>query len=877
MLFISAILFITIFNVESIEVSNNVCSIPSDFRFDCNPDDPSNKETCESRGCCWYPNKDDNGSPKCFFPTNYQGYVIKGIENRKNGVTVRLTRNSSSGLPQDVSNVNLEVIGLDNERVRIRFVDADASRFEVPMPFLNVSQSTINSPLYSIKINRDTGNLQVSRQSTGTSIFNVDLSKLIYANQFIQLSSLLVNNFLYGLGEHKDTFRKTIDGWKRYTLFAGGTNPTENINLYASYPFYLMIEPDNQAHGVFLLNSNAMDIITQPAPAITWRTIGGILDFFIFLGPTAPQVIRQNVNLIGRPVMQPYWSLGFHLCRYDYKSTNKTRETFFRNIQAGIPIETQWNDIDYMDRYNDFTVDPVNFAGLSDFVNELHSMRLHYVLIMDAGVSGSEPPGSYPPLDDGKKDDIFIKNKSGEIFLGRVWNFETTAFPDFTNPATLNYWTKQFIDLKNQVDYDGVWIDMNEPYNFHQIMPCPNNSYEYPPYTPGIQPLNNNTICMSCKQHGGLHYDVHSLFGLLETVATYEAVKNITGIRPFILSRSTFPSQGHYGSHWSGDIRSTWDFMKYSISNMLEFNIYGIPMIGSDICGFAGNTTEQLCMRWSSLGAFYPFSRNHNDFDTIEQDPVALGPKVVAATKYAVNLRYRLLPYLYTLFHEAHTKGDTVARPIFFEFPLDVNTYSIETSFMWGSGILIVPILEPDTKTVNAYFPEGFWYDFESLKLSVKSTGRYENITIDDDKIGVYARGGSIIPGYLVTAMSIADLSELPGYLFIFLDSSGQASGSWFSDDGQSIENIQNGEYTYSHCKASLNKISCDYENVFTANNFKIGGIMLVGVDKKPTSVLFNGTQIDSYFYSDENHALKIDSTEVFERLQSFNVDLSYN
>ncbi|XP_053212192.1 lysosomal alpha-glucosidase-like [Panonychus citri] len=851
------------------------CPIDDKLKFDCHADQPRNQESCEKRGCCWTNNQDSNTNqiPDCYFPSDYQGYVIKKLDNQENGVTIKLTRLRGSGLPKDIENVDVEVIGLDHERVRVRFIDANSSRFEVPMPFLNISQvDTIDSPLYTIKINQNSI-LQVNRASTGLPIFQVDLSKLIYADQFIQVSSIVPNSFLYGLGEHKDNFRKNLDNWKRYTLFAGGTNPTENINLYASFPYYLMVEPDNQFHGIFLLNSNAMDIITQPTPAITWRTIGGILDFFIYLGPSVQDVVRQNINLIGRPVMQPYWALGFHLCRYDYNSTVKTRETLYRNIEAGIPIEAQWNDIDYMDKYNDFTIDPVAFAGLGEYVDELHSKNLRYVLIMDAGVSGSEAPGTYPPLDDGIENDIFIKNELNETFMARVWNLQSTVFPDFTHPKTINYWTKQFADLKEKVNYDGVWIDMNEPYNFYPIMKCSDNQYDNPPYTPGIQPLYNNTICMSAKQYGGLHYDLHSLFGLLETVATYEAVKNITGTRPFILSRSTFSSQGHYGSHWSGDIRSEWDFMKYSISNLLEFNIYGIPMIGSDICGFAGNTTVQLCMRWSSLGAFYPFSRNHNDYDTIEQDPVALGPKIVDAAKYAVKLRYRLLPYLYTLFFKAHLFADTVARPLFFEFPSDPVTYSIENSFMWGSGILIVPILEPDVNSTNAYFPSGLWYDFASSQLAINSSGQYHLLSIDDDKIGVYARGGSILPGYLSAAMTLTDLSADPGYLFVFPDELGQASGSWFSDDGQSIDNIDQGQYTFGHCKATKKMISCDYTKIHDKGNFKLGGLIITAVETKPETIKLNGNQINSVQFNEENKSVKIDLPVDFNYLQPFTIN----
>ena len=129
--------------------------------------------------------------------------------------------------------------------------------------------------------------------------------------------------------------------------------------------------------------------------------------------------------------------------------------------------------------------------------------------------------------------------------------------------------------------------------------------------------------------------------------------------------------------------------------------MFGIPLVGADICGFVGNTNEELCARWSALGAFYPFSRNHNEDHSIEQDPVALGPKVTAAAKTALQWKYSLLPNLYTLFYKAHTTGDTVVRPLFFEFPKDSKSYEIETQFMWGSSLLIVPTLEEKATSVS--------------------------------------------------------------------------------------------------------------------------------------------------------------------------------
>lgn len=317
--------------------------------------------------------------------------MSKDVEPNK--VKIKLHRKVPSGFPNDIPNVEIDIIGLDEERVRVRIVDPNSTRWEVRLPSLNVSQQTvINSPLYKIDVS-DIGELEISRRSSGNPIFRADLRRLIFADQFLQLPTEVPSKYLYGLGERYDHFQKKLS-WKRLTLFNRDSSPIPHWNLYGSFPFYLMIEDVNKkdAHGVFLLNSNPMEVILQPKPAITWRSIGGILDFFIFLGPSAPSVVRQYHNLIGKPVMQPYWSLGFHLCRYDYGTLENTNQTLHRNLDAGIPIDVQWNDIDYMERHNDFTYDGENFRQLPEFVNQLHAKGMHYIPII---VSMALPPMNY--------------------------------------------------------------------------------------------------------------------------------------------------------------------------------------------------------------------------------------------------------------------------------------------------------------------------------------------------------------------------------------------------------------------------------------------------------------------------------------------------
>jgi hypothetical protein len=169
-----------------------------------------------------------------------------------------------------------------------------------------------------------------------------------------------------------------------------------------------------------------------------------------------------------------------------------------------------------------------------------------------------------------------------------------------------------------------------------------------------------------CVEH--THYDTHNLYGLAEARVTALAMQRIKGTRPFVISRSTFPGSGAWGGHWLGDNEATWEDMRASISGMLTMGISGVPLVGADVCGFSGNASRELCIRWTGLGALYPFARNHNSLDTRAQEPSSWDEEAQAMMRFSLQRRYRLLPYLYTLFYSAHVSGTPVARSLLAEF-----------------------------------------------------------------------------------------------------------------------------------------------------------------------------------------------------------------
>ncbi|XP_069608530.1 lysosomal alpha-glucosidase-like [Ranitomeya imitator] len=838
----------------------DTCAMAPASRFDCAPEKGVTKEECEARGCCYSPTEKNPkiGQPWCFFPSTYPNYRLTSKNETEHGFTATLVRSKETFMPNNIMTLQLVVLFETDDRLHFTIVDPVQKRYEVPMKTPCVKGKAANAQ-YDVQVTADTFSIVVKRKSNGQELVNTALAPLLFADQFLQISTSLPSQYVYGLGEHLTSINLNTD-WSRLTFWNRDIAPEKEANLYGSHPFYLALEKDGSAHGVFLLNSNAMDVLLQPAPALTWRTIGGILDFYVFLGPEPKSVIRQYHEVIGLPFMPPLWGLGFHICRWGYSTSNMTREVVRNMSKAKMPLDVQWNDIDYMDEYRDFTYDKTRFGDYPNLLGDFHAQGLKYVLIVDPAISSTGSPESYPPYGDGLKRGVFIKNATGQPLVGKVWP-GLTVFPDFTNPETFNWWYDMVKNFHDQVPFDGMWIDMNEPSNFvpGSVDNCPDNNIENPPYVPAVVggTLRRATICASSQQHISSHYNLHNLYGLSEAIASHHAMVKIRGKRPFVISRSTFSSHGHYAGHWTGDVESSWEQLYYSVPAILLFNMYGIPLVGADICGFNGNTTEELCVRWSQLGAFYPFMRNHNGHDARAQEPYVFSKESQDTIRNALNIRYSLLPYLYTLFHKAHSFGETVARALFLEFPTDENTWTIDRQFLWGDALLITPVLEQGKTEVNGYFPAGAWYALQT-GVQIQAKGQWINLPAPMDTINVHVRGGHILP-VQVPGLTTEETRKNCLTLVVALTPEGFARGDLFWDDGDSLGTFERMDYTQVLFIATNNALVSEVMHLNSeADGLKLASVQVFGIPDPPKKVLVNQVPTKEFAFRSDTKVLTI-------------------
>jgi alpha-D-xyloside xylohydrolase len=730
----------------------------------------------------------------------------------------------------------------------------------------------------------------VTRIATGEVLFNSTppegigaFGALVFKDQYIEVSTQLPSTAaLFGLGESTRPDGLRLKKGKSYTLWTTDIAALfPDIDLYSSWPFYIDVREGGAAHGVLLLNSNGMEV-SYHSECLTFRIIGGVLDFYFFPGPSPLAVVDQYTQLVGRPAAQPYWSLGFHQCRWGYRNVSVVKAVVESFRKANIPLDTMWNDIDYSDRYLDFTHDEERFPlqEWRGFVDELHANGQHYVILVDPGIGTAY--GDYQTYKRGLEQDVYLKNDNGEPYLGQVWP-GPVVYPDFLNPDATRWWTNEVRLFHDQLPFDGMWIDMNEVSNFCTGTYCTWNGtilggvtacylqcrdthtrLDDPPFEINhfgtYETLGHLTAGMTVRHYDGTaEYDAHSLYGMAEAAATKVALTEVRKKRPFVLSRSTFVGAGAYGAHWTGDNKARYEDIAYSIVSVMNSGMAGIPMVGADICGFYDMASDELCSRWIQTGAFHPFSRAHSNRDNGNKE-LYLFPKTTVAARKALGLKYQLLPYYYTLNYEAHTKGYPMIRPLFFAFPGDARTLDVSYQFLIGDHILVSPVITENTTTVDAYFPKGTWYDMFNHSQIV-SQG--ENLTLQApwDVINVHVHEGAIIP-MQESALTSTAARKTPFTLLVALPSNSllrAATGDVFLDNGEEIDMmLKPHQSSYVSFKAAVDDESgtvtshVEHGEYALKEGWVVDKVVVLGVNSAPSFVHVNGKPLAKVLHKEK-------------------------
>jgi alpha-glucosidase len=481
--------------------------------------------------------------------------------------------------------------------------------------------------------------------------------------------------------------------------------------LYQSIPFFLGLR-QGQAWGFFLDETwrSEVDVAAEDGSLVQWECSGPELDTYLFAGPLPEDVVRRYTALTGRPPLPPLWSLGAQQSRWGYENAGDIRAVIQGYRAHRLPLDCVYLDIDYMEGYKVWTWDRTRYPDPAGLAREAAALGVRLVPIVDPAVKAE--PG-YPVYDEALARDFLVRNDRGDVLLGEVWP-RPAVFPDFSREEVQRWWGrwhKDFLDA----GVSGFWNDMNEPACFSlknaretfaiKTAPCGD-----------LGKVEGPTLPNDARHGSKRHVEVHNVYALGMARGAYEGLRELAPERrPFLLTRAGFAGIQRYAAMWTGDNSSYWAHLEMSLTMLLGLGLSGVSFAGVDVPGFLGRATGELLVRWMQAGIFYPLLRNHSAKGTPPQEPWRFGEPYLSLTRECLERRYRLLPTLYSLMHEASVDGLPVMRPLVMYAPGDVEALRAEDAFLFGRELLVAPVVRQGQTRRLVYLPEGRWLPLFNL------------------------------------------------------------------------------------------------------------------------------------------------------------------
>jgi alpha-glucosidase len=547
--------------------------------------------------------------------------------------------------------------------------------------------------------------------------------------------------------------------------------------MYATIPFWLGVR-QGRAYGIFLDSVWLVDLdagASRP-DQLCFSAAGGDLTYYVFAGPSPADVLARYADLTGHMPLPPRWALGYGQSRWSYFPEGPVRAIAAGFRQRHIPCDHLWLDIDYMDGYRVFTWNPRRFPDPPALLRDLAAQGFRVVTIVDPGVK-ADPTD--PTFVEGVERDYFVRRADGSLFTGVIWPGES-AFPDFSRAEVRQWWgERQRVLLEAGVA--GIWDDMNEPSLTDRLVPDGG--------TPHGTTLPLDSLHRPYGPDGPAlpHAAFHNAYGLQMARASFEGLtKARPDERPFVLSRAGYAGIQRYAALWTGDNSSSWQHLRLAARMCLALGLSGVPFVGFDTGGFWGDATGPLLVRFTQLGAVFPFFRNHSAMDTPSQEPWVFGEPFTTFCREAIELRYRLLPYLYTLFEEAARTGAPIARPLAYAFPDEESLIAVEDEHLLGADLLAAPVMRPDELRRVVEFPRGVWVDWwTGQRFAGPLRTRVDSPL---DTLPLFVREGAVVP--LAPVMEyVGQRPQSPITLASYLapEQDATAAGQFYEDDGHSL------------------------------------------------------------------------------------------
>lgn len=575
---------------------------------------------------------------------------------------------------------------------------------------------------------------------------------------------------VFGLGDKVRGFDRRGQSFELWNTDSFGWK-VDADPLYKSLPFWLYLE-GGHARGVFVDQPGraTVDFGKEQPNLVSYEAKQAeAFDVYLFASQEPKRVLEAYTALTGRTPLPPRWTLGYHQSRYGYKSEAEVRSVIARLQKEKFPVDAVWLDIDYQAGNAPFTVDTKAFPTFGKMVADLKQSGVHTIAITDLHIksyqhppAGQASPG-YAPYDTGAAGDHFIHAKNG-FFEGPVWP-GPSVFPEFTRESTRKWWGGLYRGFVEQ-GVAGFWNDMNEPALFVKDKTFPEDV---------MHRLDDGSTLP--------HAQVHNVYGMLNARATFEGARALRpDVRPFVLTRAAYAGAQKYAASWTGDNTADRSHLAVTIPQLLNLGVSGYPFNGADVGGFVGCPDAELFADWMELGALQPFYRNHSAKEGCRREPWLFGAAIEARARKAVERRYRLLPYLYTVFEEATRSGLPIMRPLWLEYPQDAATYTVDSAYLLGADLLVAAKLAPGGARYRVTLPVADWYDTETLALV--EGGPREIEPVGGSSVRLFARAGAIIPEAPVAENTSATLA---GSLTLTVWPGQDCRGALYLDDGESF------------------------------------------------------------------------------------------
>lgn len=580
----------------------------------------------------------------------------------------------------------------------------------------------------------------------------------------------------YGMGDKATHFNlkgKRVNNWAMDQYAFG----KDQEPLYKAIPFYVGLH-NNIAYGVFFDNTfrSYFDFAQERRNVSSFWADGGEMNYYFFYGPEMPEVVQAYTDLTGTPELPPLWALGFHQSKWSYFPESKVKEVAKKFRDLKIPCDAIYLDIDYMEGFRCFTWNKEYFPDPKRMVQELNDDGFKTVAIIDPGIKVDK---EYWVYNEAKEKDYFCKRGDGPYMQGKVWPGQCN-FPDYTNPEVREWWAGLYKELIAEIGVKGVWNDMNEP----AIMEVPGKTF----------PLD---VRHDYDGHPCSHRKAHNIYGTQMARATYEGVKKfVYPKRPFVITRSAYSGAQRYTSTWTGDNVATWEHLWIANIQAQRMCMSGMSFVGSDIGGFAEQPNGELFVRWIQLGVFHPFCRVHSSGDHGDQEPWSFDEDVTNIVRKYIELRYQLLPYLYTMFWRYAKEGVPMLQSLVYNDQEDTQTHFRTDEFLFGDQILVCPIQEPNAQGRRMYFPKGKWYNYWNNEIV--NGGKEKWVVAEIDTLPLYIKAGAIIPKYPVQQY-VGELTIEELVLEVYYKMGKESSTVY--EDGQDGYDYKKGRYSLRNFK----------------------------------------------------------------------------